>query len=217
LKAYYTGTQDTAKLEALFAAGEEFLKAQPGQQYVIGQMALAGANGAAVGEFYKNLDKVKGYAEMGMKAFYSSNPPEGWKPEEWNPLRDLVLAQMNQYIGWHLAIGTKGAPEQALDYLTKATQVKGKEGVGWKDPNNYWLRSTIYSNQYVELRKQYDSLPNDDAKTGEAGKEILKKVNQLLDPQLIPEYARVFATAANPEAKRFYDAPKHQLQPYSEF
>ena len=44
LKAYYDAP-DVGRLEALFANGEEFLKAQSGQQYVIGQMALAGADG----------------------------------------------------------------------------------------------------------------------------------------------------------------------------
>ena len=53
----------------------------------------------------------------------------------------------------------------------------------------------VYNNQYTDLRKQYDSLPDDAAKTGDAGKEILKKVNDLLDTKLVPEYARVLATA----------------------
>ncbi|MGE0127122.1 MAG: hypothetical protein AB7U82_03365 [Blastocatellales bacterium] len=212
LKAYYTPPQDAPKLDQLFTAGEDYLKIDPGQQYVVGQMALAGANGA-MGGSYKNFDKVKGYAETGLKSFETTTPPTGWKPEEWLPLREIVLAQMNQYLGWQV-IETKGDPEQALNYLTKATQVRGKDGAGWKDPNNYWLRSTIYSNQYTELRKQYDSLPDDAAKTGDVGKEILKKVNELLDTKLIPEYARVIATATKPEAKGLYDAGKSQFDAY---
>jgi hypothetical protein len=214
LKAYYTPPQDAAKLENLFSAGDEYLKFEPNQHYVIGQMALAGANGA-MSQIYKNLDKVKGHAEKALRAFESSTPPEGWKPEEWVPLRDIVLAQMNQYLGWQ-TIETKGDQEQALNYLTKATQVKGKDGAGWKDPVNYWLRSTIYSSQYTELRKQYDAMP-DDQKTGDAGKEILKKVNELLDTKLIPEYARVLATATKPEAKQFLDAAKPQFDAFWDF
>lgn len=214
LTAYYAGP-DANKLEQLFTAGEDFLKAKPGHQYVAGQMALAGANGA-MGELYKNLDRVKNYAETALKAFEPAAPPEGWKPEEWLPLRDIVLAQMNQFLGWRL-IETKGDQDQALDYLTKATQVRGKDGAGWKDPNNYWLRSTIYIAQYTELRKQYDSLPDDAAKTGDAGKEILKKVNELLDTRLIPEYARVLVTATKPEAKGLYDAAKSQFDSFWKF
>jgi hypothetical protein len=215
LKAYYSGTQDTAKLEALFSGGEEFLKAQPGQQYVIGQMALAGANGA-MGEFYKNLDKVKGYSDTALKAFDSTTPPEGWKQEEWNPLRDLVLAQMNQFLGWQLIMPTKGDPNLALDYLAKAIQVRGKEGIGWKDPNNYYLRSTVYSNQYTELRKPYDAM-TDEQKLTDEGKELRKKLNEFLDTKLIPEYARVLATATRPETKTLYDVIKPNFDAYWDY
>jgi hypothetical protein len=214
LKAYYTPPQDTAKLEQLFSAGDEYLKFDPNQQYVIGQVALAGANGA-MGLGYKKFDKVNSHAEKALKTFESAAPPEGWKDVEWNPLREIVMAQMNQYLGWQ-TIETKGDQEQALNYLTRATQVRGKDGTGWKDPNNYWLRSTIYSSQYTELRKQYDAMP-DDQKTGDAGKEVLKKVNDLLDTKLIPEYARVLATATKPEAKSLNDAAKDQFDAFWDY
>jgi len=216
LKAFYAPPQDAAKLDQLFAASEDYLKFDSGQQTVVGHMAVAGAKGS-MGEFYKNLDKVKGYAETALKAFEPTAPPEGWKKEEWEPLREIVLAQLNQYLGWHLIVGTKGDQIQGLSYLTKATQVRGRNGDGWKDPNNYWLRSTVYSSQYVELRKQYDALPDDAAKNGDTGKEILKRVNELLDTKLIPEYARVLATATKPEAKELYDAVKPQFDAYWKF
>src|SRR5262249_44813284 len=127
------------------------------------------------------------------------------------PLKDLLQANGNQFLGFRV-IETKGDQNQALDYLGQAIQVKGKD-VGWKDPINYWLRSIIYNNQYTELRKQYDSLPDDAAKTGDTGKEILKKVNELLDAKLIPEYARVLATATKPDTKNIYDAAK---QPFDQ-
>ena len=215
LKAYYSGTQDAAKLEALFSSGEDYLKAQPGQQFVIGQMALAGANGA-MGELYKNHDKVKGYAETALKAFDSATPPEGWKPEEWNPLRDLVVAQMNQFLAWQLIIPTKGDMNLAIDYLAKAIQVRGKEGIGWKDPNNYFLRSTAYSNQYTDLRKPYDAMTTEQ-QTSDEGKELRKKLNDFLDTKLIPEYARVLATSNKQETKALYDAIKPNFDAYWDY
>ena len=115
----------------------------------------------------------------------------------------------SQFLGFRL-IETKGDAGKALEYLTQATQVKGKDGVGWKDPNNYWLRSTIYSAQYSELKKPYDAM-TEEQKGSDAGKEILKKVNELLDTKLIPEYARVLATANTPNAKPYYDAVKPQF------
>jgi hypothetical protein len=149
-----------------------------------------------------------------MKAFGSAQASENTKKDFDQyvvPLKDLLQANGNQFLGFRL-IETKGDQNQALDYLGQAIQVKGKD-VGWKDPINYWLRSIIYNNQYTELRKQYDSLPDDAAKTGDAGKEILKKVNELLDGKLVPEYARVLATANKPDTKNIYEAAK---QPFDQ-
>src|SRR5215813_10548141 len=68
----YSNAPDAAKLDQLFAAGEECLKGdkvEPAlQQYVLGRVALAGTNGA-MAELYKNLEKVKGYAENALNAF----------------------------------------------------------------------------------------------------------------------------------------------------
>jgi len=219
LDAYYKQSpQDAAKLEALFAAGDGYLQVEPDQQspshlYVLGQMALAGHQ-ASLGRIYDKLDKVKDYIDRAMKAFGSAQASEKTKKDFDQyvvPLKDLLQANGNQFLGFRL-IESKGDQNQALDYLGQAIQVKGKE-VGSKDPINYWLRAMVYNNQYTDLRKQYDALPDDAAKTGDQGKEILKKVNDLLDTKLIPEYARVLATANRPDAKNIYDAAK---QPFDQ-
>jgi hypothetical protein len=215
LKGYYDAP-DAGRLELLFASGEEFLKAQPGQQYVIGRMALAGADGATGGVGYKNLDKVKSYAEDALKTFEPAAAPEGWKKEEWEPMRELVMAQMNQYLGWQLIIPTKGDQNLALDYLAKAIQVRGKDNVGWKDPYNYYLRQIVYYNQYIEARKPYDAM-TDEQKLSDAGKETLKKIIDLLDNKLIPEYARVLATATSKETKPYSDDVKPNFDTYWDY
>ncbi len=214
LKAYYTPPQDANKLETLFSAGEEVLKLQPGHGYFIGWMAMAGYTGV-LSQTYKNLEKVRGHAVTALKTFEPAIPPEGWKKEEWEPLREIVLAQMNQYMGYYL-IETKGDQQQALDYLTKATQIKGKDGAGWKDPNNYVMRSSIYSTQYAALSAEYEKL-TDEQKNGDVGKEVRKKVNDLLDTKLIPEYARVLATATKPETKALYNNAKQDFDNFWKF
>lgn len=210
LKAYYAAP-DAGKLDQLFAAGDEFLKVVPGNQYVIGQVALAGAHGS-LGQIYKNYDKVKGYGMQALQAFEPTAPPEGWQADAWNDLRTIVMAQINQFLGYAL-IETKGDKEQAIAYLTKATQVKGKDNIGWKDPNNYWLRAGIYQEQYSALRKEYDQL-TDEQKNGDQGKAILKQVSEVIDTRLIPDYARVISTANKPEAKSLLDAAKPSFDSY---
>ncbi|QQS46170.1 MAG: hypothetical protein IPM66_19995 [Acidobacteriota bacterium] len=213
LKAYYTPPQDAAKLETLFSAGEDYLRLQPGQQWVIAQLALAGSTGV-LGQVYKNMDKVKGYADRALEMFSSQTPPKDWKPEDWNPLREAVMAKMNQFMGYYL-IETKGDPMQAIDYLTKATAVRARDGSGWKDPNNYWLRANIHSKKYGELRAQYDALSDDD-KTGDPGKALLTQVNEVID-RMIPDYARVIAAASQPEAKPLSDAARELLESFWKF
>ena len=210
LKAYYSAP-DANKLDQLFAAGEDLLKLVPGNQFVIGQMALAGAHGA-LPQLYKNLDKVKGYGDQALKLFDSSTPPEGWEKASWDNLREIVMAQINQFNGFYL-VETKGDKAQAIASLTKSTEVRNKDGLGWKDPTNYWLRANIYLEEYQALRAEYDKL-TDEQKTGEPGKELLKKVNEVMDTKLIPEYARVMATATKPESKSYYDAAKTYFDTY---
>jgi hypothetical protein len=208
--------QDAAKLEGLFAAGDAFLQIEPDKQapahlYTLGLLALAGHQ-AAITRIYDKLDRVKGYIEQAMAEFESAKPTEKNKKDFDGyvvPLKDLIAANGAQFLGFRL-IETKGDPAQAIEYLNKAVQVKGKDGVGAKDPNNYWLRSTIYSAQYSELKAPYDAMSDAD-KSSDAGKAILKKVNELLDTKLIPEYARVLAIATTPAAKSFYDAVKPQF------
>src|SRR5215470_9144460 len=215
----YSNAPDAAKLDQLFAASDECLKGEkiePAvQQYVLGRVALAGTSGA-MAELYKNLDKVKEYAENTLKSYDPAAPPEGWKKEEWEPTREFLLPQMNQYLGWHFIMGTKGNPDQGLNYLDKAILMKCKDCAGWKDPNNYLLRSTVYSNQYTELRKPYDAMTNEQ-KTGPEGKEALKKISELLDNKLIPEYARVLVTSTKPDVKSIHDFAKSQFDLYWEF
>lgn len=210
LKTYYDAP-DAAKLDQLFTAGDEWLKTQPGQQFVIGQMALAAGN-AVMSETYKDATRAKTYAEQALQAFEPTTAPEGWEKDQWSNMRDLVQAQSNQYLGYQL-VQTKGDIDQSLGYLNKAIAVKGKDGAGWKDPNNYWLRAQLYSRQYADLQAKYGAL-TDDQKRGEEGQALLKQVNEVLDTKLIPEYARVIAVATKPEAKDLRDTARKQFDEF---
>jgi tetratricopeptide (TPR) repeat protein len=214
VNAFYASQPDASKLDALLTSGDEYLKLDQDAQspfhlFIVAQQAEAGHRSVKAG-VYKNLDRMKTYAERALKEFETLNPPEKDKKAyaEYGlfNLRDMVMANMNQYLGYYL-IETKGdqpeAQDQALAYLDKSIQVKSKDSkefIGWKDPNNYSLRRSIYSNRLMGLNKKYDALTVEQ-KTGDMGKELLEQINQVLDTKLIPELARMIASATNPAFK----------------
>jgi hypothetical protein len=210
LSAYYAAP-DSTKLEKLFSTGEAFLRLSPDYPYVVAQMALAGSS-AALGELYKDKDKSKRYVEKALKLFDPSAlaPADEESKKQITQFRDYILALGNQYLGWY-TIQTNGDPKQALEYLGKSIAIKTKPNLGWKDPNNYWLRSTIYNNEYARLGKQYAALTAEQKESDE-GKALLTQLNQSID-KLIVEYARVIAVAIQPFAKPLRDAARESLQP----
>lgn len=210
LQDYYAAP-DSAKLEKLFSTGEAFLRLNPDYPYVVAQIALAGS-AAALGEIYKDKDKSKRYVEKALKLFDPSAPApaDEESKKQIAQFRDDILALGNQYLGWYV-IQTNGDPKQALEYLGKSIAIKAKPYLGWKDPNNYWLRATIYNNEYTRVGKQYATLTADQ-KESDAGKMLLTQLNQSVD-KLIVEYARVIAVADRPYTKPLRDAARESLQP----
>src|SRR5499426_2789580 len=230
LEAFYASEPETHKLDALFTAGDAYLEIDkdpqsPAHLFILAQQPLAGQRAVVAGA-YKNLDRVKTYAERSLQAFETLNPPEKYKKgyTQYNlfNLRDETLANMNQYLGYYL-IETKGdqpeAQNQALAYVDKSIQMRGKDSkalFGWKDPYNYYLRSFIYTKRYAELRKKYDPL-TDEQKTGDTGKELIKQIHQLLDTKQIPELARIVATATNPGFKDMMNDAMNDFNKYWKF
>ncbi len=211
LKKYTESKPDATNLEAILTAGDDFLEVETDPKnanrlYVIASQALY-ASQAVAAEVYKNYDRVKVYADRALTAFDTLAPAEKDKKQytEYNlfSLRDQVLANMNQVLGYMLILSKPDqtdAQDQALAYIDKSIKVRSQEykDIGWKDPNNYSMRRSIYTKRYTELRKQYDAL-TDEQKTGDSGKELLKQVNDLLDTKMIPELARMIAVANKPE------------------
>jgi len=227
LEAFYASAPEANKLDALITAGDDYLEIDkdpqsPAHLFIVAQQPLAGKQAVAAG-VYKNLERVKTYAERSLQAFETLNPPEKFKKgyDEYNlfNLRDEALANLNYYLGYYL-IETKGdqpeAQDQALAYVNKSIQVKGKDSkvlFGWKDPNNYSLRSYIYTKRYLELRKKHDSL-TEEQKTGDTGKDLIKQINQLLDAKMIPELARIIATTTDPA---FKDTMNGAMEEFNKF
>jgi hypothetical protein len=213
LSAFYTGP-DAPKLEQLITSAEEYLAKESGQTaivYVNARVSLAVTYGV-MGGIYKDAEKAKTYAEKALQLMADPKAPEGWDPKDYEPLRDTALAQLNQFLGYNILQG-EGDATQAVEYLNKAIAVKQKDGLGWKDPNNYWLRSNASFKLYQKLSKDYAAL-TDEQKTGEEGKALLSgQINPTID-RMISDYARVLITATNPATQSLKDAAKEQFDQF---
>jgi len=209
LGAFYQGRPDAAKLEPLLAVGNEILSEQPEQAFYVGHLALATGFGV-LAQFYKDTDKSKAYAEKALQLLEPTAPPKDWAPltpEMWNALRTDGLSKLNQYMGLYLLNQATPDPEQAITYLNKAA---GNKAWGTaKDPVTYLLRAQANTTFYTKLNAEYSSLSPDE-KTGDKGKEILAKVDPVVD-KLIDDYARVVALSNKPEAKAQLDDAKERL------
>jgi tetratricopeptide (TPR) repeat protein len=213
LSAFYAGP-DAPKLDQLIQSADNYLAKDPGQTalvYVTARIALATTYGV-MGGIFKDTDKAKTSAERALQLMADPKPPEGWDPKDYDPLRETALAQLNQFLGYNILQG-EGDSAQAVEFLNKAIAVKQKDGLGWKDPNNYWLRSNASFKQYQKLSKDYQAL-SDEQKTGEEGKTLLNtKINPTID-RMISDYARVLATATNPATQPIKDAAKEQFDSF---
>jgi hypothetical protein len=220
LKAYYGGP-DAPKLNTLIESSEKFAvesQAFTGKSEdvgVISYTALATTFGAMSGS-YPDMEKAKAWADKALPMLESTTPPPDWQADQYNTLRATSQAKLNQFLGFYQLKQSTPNYEQAESYLSKSAAVKSTQaGEGWKDPNNYWLRSDIYGKQYTELSAKYRALSADD-QNGEPGKTLLAQINPVVD-KMIMDYARVVALSTAPQAKPLQDAAREQLELYWKF
>jgi len=164
-----------------------------------------------MGNLFKDVEKAKSYATRGLELMADEKAPEGWDPKDYDPLRETALAQLNQFLGYNILQG-EGDAAEAVAYLNKAIAVKQKDGLGWKDPNNYWLRSNATFKEYRQLSEEYKGL-TDEQKTADEGKALLAKINPTID-RMIVDYARVLATATAPATESLRTAAKEQFDSF---
>ncbi len=217
LKDYYATAPEVAKLDKLLSVGDAFLQRKPNFPYVVAQQALA-AVGAGLAEVYKDHAKVNSYLAKGATTFAAANTSDEkvMTQKDWTNFRDNVMAAAPQFMGWSL-IQSKGSPQAAYENLTNATKVRSAENpnLGWKDPLNYYLRSSIINDEYVAANKEYNALSDLD-KTGEQGKAALTKINGIID-RVLAEYGRVMATAIKSDYKEYLAYAKGNFDPLWKF
>lgn len=207
LSNYYQ-TSDLPRLEKLLTAGNDYLKLQPESPYITAQMALAASRGV-LAQFYKDLPKAKDLSLNALKVMESPNPPKDYPADQYLPLRENVQAQSHQFLGYYELEQPTPDLDAAITHLTESTKVRNKDGLGWKDPNNYWLRASAYERKYAKKSEEYRKL-TDEQKTGDQGKALLDQINPLID-KMIDDYARTMAVGSNPDAKSLRDAAKEKI------
>jgi hypothetical protein len=211
LAAFYGSAPDAGKWGKLLSVHDEYLKWQPENIYVKAHTALAASRSVLAG-VYKDLNRTKMLTEAALQLMASTTPAEGWKDDQWKPLRESALAYGNQYLGYYELEQPTPNLENAIKFLTLSTEVKSKEALGWKDPNNYALRASIYQKQYVALSAEYRALSDDD-KRGEKGKALLEKINPVID-KMIDDYARTVAVAKGESAAALAAQAKQSLDDF---
>jgi len=206
LQAFYQGP-DASKIEKLITAGDEYLAKQPGQVYILTQVALATGYGV-LGGFYKDIDKSHSYADKALKLLENPTPPEGFKPDDYAKLRAEGLARLNQYKGLYYLRQATPDPEQAIVYLTKAAEHKDWSTA--KDPNTYALRAEANSIIYDKLSAEYRAMTD---KSTDAAKAMLTKIDPVVD-KMIDDYARLVALFNKPDTKQQHEAAKGRLEDF---
>ncbi len=201
-----------AKVERILVVGDEYLKLAPDSPYVSAHMALATSR-AALATTFKDLPRARMLAEKALRVMASPTPPADYPAEQYTPLRENVMANSTQFLGYYELEQPNPNLDTAIGFLTKATEVRNKDGLGWKDPNNYMLRASAYQKQYAKLSGDYRAL-TDEQKTGDQGKALLERINPLID-KMIDDYARVVAAAAGSDgAKELSNAAKEELDSF---
>ena len=210
----FFATPNEANLNGFLSACDAWISKSPKPDaYFSTRMPLGTGYGVLVG-FYKDTARGMQYTEKALPMLAQATAPEGWKQPEWDSFRKDNTARLIQYQGLYYLRQTPPDNEKAIEYLTKAANIK--EGTAYKDPNTYLLRAEATTSLYTKLNAEYNTLSNDE-KTGEKGKGLLGKIYPVVE-KMTNDYARVMAlTEGKPEYKAVYDDAKGQCEAFAKF
>lgn len=105
---------------------------------------------------------------------------------EWDKKKPAVLASLYQTVGLY----TWKASKKDDDALTVFKESIAQD---CSDPITYYFMAELHKGKYDSLSKEYDGLADAD-KTGDKGKEVLDKINVVVD-QMIEAYAKTISVS----------------------
>lgn len=208
LKDFYAGAQDATKLDKLLATGTPYAAKFPNDPFAAAQLAMA-TGGGVLGGYYKDLAKSQELATKALPLLEPATPPKDWKPEDWAKFRTQSISTITLYQGLYELRQPTPNVAQALSYLNKV--VANKDWPSAKEPATYLLRAEANNITYDKLSEEYRALSEDD-KRGDKGKEILAKIDPVVDA-VIDDYARALSIAnKNPNYKAIADDVRPRLE-----
>jgi hypothetical protein len=211
-KAFSTNP-DAASLDRLLAMGRDILNQGPDRAVfaqVTSQLALATGRGM-IGGFYSDLEQSRAYASQSLKLLEETAPPPGLDAAEYARLRADSLSLIYQCQGLYLIRQEPPDPEGAIDFLTKAVELK--DGPSANDPNTYWLRALAFDLIYQKLIEKYQTFPKSQ-RAGKQGQSLCAEINPITS-NLIDDYARVISLSAASGSRHLHEEALAALKSFS--
>jgi len=209
----FSANPDPSSLDRLLATGREILGRGPDRALsaqVTSQLALATGRGM-IGGFYSDLEQSRAYANQALDLLKDTTPPPGLDAEEYSGLRANSLSLIYQCQGLYLLRQQDPDPERAIDFLTKAAELKG--GPSANDPNTYWLRAFARDLIYQKLIENYQALPKG-RRAGKQAQSLCAEINPIAN-NLIEDYARVISLSAASSSPQLHEEALTRLKSLS--
>ncbi len=194
----------TNRLEKAFALGREVLNADPNNFGLLYVLTLA-ASAASKGRDTRFDADGLTYATRALELAATGSSPPGFLPQVWEQQKSKILGALHQAAG--LFLYNKAEYDPAIEHLKKSSELDPSDPVTF-----YLIGESLKLGKYTKLRESYDKLTPEE-KTAEAGKELLRQVDEVVD-QMIEMYARTVAIseanaalqALNQEARKILES-----------
>lgn len=187
------------KVEDAIKVGDEVLAEDPDNlNYILTLADAIGRQGKKA--VYTFADKGTQYATKAIALIDAGKSPAGLPEAEWSKRKPLVLASMHQNLALFLIKAEKS--DEALTELKKSAELD------CSDPITHYLTAQVHNKKYEALGKEYGAL-TDDEKIADKGKEILAKIDTVVD-LILDAYGKMMASS---EGKQGFDPLRTRVKP----
>lgn len=133
-----------------------------------------------------NAEKGGKVLNRAIELIKADKTPAGVKPEDWSKKKPVVLGSLYQTVGLY----TWKAKKNDVDALNIFKESISQD---CSDPLTHYFVAELFKSKYDTFSKEYEALSDDD-KRGDKGKEVLDKINGVVD-QMLESYGRTLAVS----------------------